>query len=98
MLAQPGTEITSTSWFGIADAAAMAVTDGKCLARLKGCAGISARAEDAPGGPKKLEGGARARISSQTGSTESVFAYVLALHSEFEFPSPKLEGRKRVKK
>ena len=31
----------------------MAVTDGKCLARLKGCAGISARAEDAPGGPRK---------------------------------------------
>ena len=31
----------------------MAVTDGKCPARLKGCAGISARAEDAPGGPRK---------------------------------------------
>ena len=53
MLAQPGAEITSASWFGTGDAAAMAVTDGKCLARLKGCAGISARAEDAPGGPRK---------------------------------------------
>ena len=55
MLAQPGAEITSASWFGTADAAATAVTDGNSPARLKGCAGISARVEDAPGGPRKLQ-------------------------------------------
>ena len=48
--------------------------------------------------PRSWMGGARGRISSQTGSTESVFAYVLALHSELEFPSPKLEGAQENEK
>ena len=38
------------------------------------------------------------RKSTQTGPRESVFAYVLALHSEPDFPSPKLEGGARQRK
>eukprot|EP00959_Pyramimonas_sp_CCMP1952_P291943 6105978-Pyramimonas_sp.AAC.1 len=36
--------------------------------------------------------GATGRNSIQTSSRESVLAYVLALHTEPEFPSPKMDG------
>ena len=56
MLAQLGTEITSASWFGTADAAAMAVTDGNSPARVQRRAGISVRVEDADNDGKASDG------------------------------------------
>ena len=78
MLAQLGAEITSASWFGTADAAAMAVTDGNFPARLKGCAGISVRLEDAPGGlislrwpqGRKPEGGLGRAVTGDDGDND----------------------------
>ena len=47
MLAQLGFEVTLASWFGTADAAAMAVTDQNSPARVQRRAGMSVRVEDA---------------------------------------------------
>ena len=56
MLAQLGAEVTPASWFGTADAAAMAVTDGNSPARVQRRAGISVRVEDADNDGKASDG------------------------------------------